>query len=125
MTANSRLVVWIVDDAESVRKSLAAVLSTASILVRDYGSAGEFLADFSPGEPGCDWPWRSAYVTHRGEVQPCCMIMGADRATLGDVGREAFADVWSGEPYARFREALLTDEPPAVCRGCSAYRRVF
>jgi radical SAM protein with 4Fe4S-binding SPASM domain len=79
----------------------------------------------APGEPGCDWPWRSAYVTHRGEVQPCCMIMGADRATLGDVAREAFADVWSGEPYARFREALRTDAPPDVCRGCSAYRRVF
>jgi radical SAM protein with 4Fe4S-binding SPASM domain len=79
----------------------------------------------APGEPGCDWPWRSAYVTHRGEVQPCCMIMGADRATLGDVGREPFADVWGGEPYARFREALTTEEPPDVCRGCSAYRRVF
>jgi radical SAM protein with 4Fe4S-binding SPASM domain len=79
----------------------------------------------APGEPGCDWPWRSAYVTHRGEVQPCCMIMGADRATLGHVGREAFADVWTGDAYAAFREALLTDEPPEVCRGCSAYRRVF
>jgi radical SAM protein with 4Fe4S-binding SPASM domain len=79
----------------------------------------------SPGEPGCDWPWRSAYVTHQGEVQPCCMIMGADRATLGSVEEGAFADVWTGEAYAGFREALLTDEPPDVCRGCSAYRRVF
>jgi radical SAM protein with 4Fe4S-binding SPASM domain len=79
----------------------------------------------APGEPGCDWPWRSAYVTHRGEVQPCCMIMGADRATLGDVERESFADVWRGDAYAGFREALLTDAPPDVCRGCSAYRHVF
>ncbi|HTI35021.1 MAG TPA: radical SAM protein [Miltoncostaea sp.] len=79
----------------------------------------------APGEPGCDWPWRSAYVTHRGEVQPCCMIMGADRATLGDVGTEAFADVWTGAAYEGFREALRGDEPPDVCRGCSAYRRVF
>jgi FixJ family two-component response regulator len=53
VTANTGLVVWIVDDAEAVRKSLAAVLSTADIIVRDYGSAKEFLEDFSPGEPGC------------------------------------------------------------------------
>jgi two-component system, LuxR family, response regulator FixJ len=48
-----RLVVWIVDDAVSVRKSIGAVLETADITVRDYGSAGEFLADFAPVEPSC------------------------------------------------------------------------
>jgi radical SAM protein with 4Fe4S-binding SPASM domain len=78
-----------------------------------------------PGRPGCDWPWRSAYVTHRGEVQPCCMVMGADRATLGTLGERGFAEIWDGEEYHGFREALLTDEPPEVCRGCSAYRHVF
>ncbi len=53
MTKNARLVVWIVDDAESVRKSIAAVLSTADIIVRDYGSAAEFLADFEPCDTSC------------------------------------------------------------------------
>jgi two-component system response regulator FixJ len=47
------LSVWIVDDAVSVRKSIGAVLETADIVVRDYGSAREFLADFVPREPGC------------------------------------------------------------------------
>ncbi len=46
-------VVWIVDDAESVRKSIAAVLATTGIVVRDYGSAEEFLADFEPQDPCC------------------------------------------------------------------------
>lgn len=77
------------------------------------------------GEPGCDWPWRSAYVTHDGQVQPCCMIMGSDRGVLGDVRTEDFGSVWHGEGYARFRHQLLGDEPPEVCRGCSAYRGVF
>lgn len=77
------------------------------------------------GTPGCDWPWRSAYVTHRGRVQPCCMVMGEDRATLGDLAEASFADIWEGEAYAAFRDALRTDEPPAVCRGCSLYRGVF
>jgi hypothetical protein len=33
--------------------------------------------------------------------------------------------VWRGDAYKSFRAALLTDEPPEVCRGCSLYRRVF
>jgi two-component system response regulator FixJ len=48
-----RLVVWIVDDAESVRKSVAVVLETDGIVVRDYGSAREFLAEFEPVASGC------------------------------------------------------------------------
>ena len=53
MSADPRFVVWIVDDAESVRKSIAAVLSTADILVHDYASANEFLMEFVPTEPSC------------------------------------------------------------------------
>jgi len=78
----------------------------------------------APGEPGCDWPWRSAYVTHRGEMQPCCMVMGVDRISLGNV-RDGFREVWEGDAYEGFREALTTDDPPSVCRGCSLYRGVF
>jgi radical SAM protein with 4Fe4S-binding SPASM domain len=77
------------------------------------------------GEPGCSWPWDSAYVTHRGEVQPCCMVMGSDRATLGDLHEASFEEIWSGPSYERFRQRLLTDDPPAVCRGCSLYRGLF
>jgi radical SAM protein with 4Fe4S-binding SPASM domain len=79
----------------------------------------------APGTPGCDWPWRSAYVTHEGRVQPCCMVMGSDRATLGDLRRDSFVDVWSSAEYRAFRAGLLGDDPPAVCRGCSAYRGLF
>lgn len=74
---------------------------------------------------GCSWPWDSAYVTHRGEVQPCCMVMGSDRATLGNLGDESFGDIWTGPAYESFRERLLSDSPPDVCAGCSLYRRVF
>jgi radical SAM protein with 4Fe4S-binding SPASM domain len=79
----------------------------------------------APGEPGCDWPWRSAYVTHDGKVQPCCMVMGSDRATLGSLDRATFVEVWNGERYRRFRERLTSSSPPRVCAGCSAYRGVF
>ena len=76
------------------------------------------------GTPGCDWPWQSAYVTHDGRVQPCCMIMG-DRAVLGRLSEHRFSTLWRGEAYRRFRAGLLGGDPPDVCRGCSLYRGVF
>jgi radical SAM protein with 4Fe4S-binding SPASM domain len=79
----------------------------------------------APGAPGCDWPWRSAYVTRTGELQPCCMLMGGDRAILGDLRETTFAEAWHGAAYRDFRAALLTRTPPDVCRGCAMYRGVF
>ena len=64
-------------------------------------------------------------MTHDGDVQPCCMVMGADRAALGSAKRDGFAGVWQNERYRAFRDALLTGDPPEVCAGCSLYRRVF
>lgn len=52
MTAK-RTLVWVVDDVESVRKSIAAVLETADMTVRDYRCAADFLADFKDGTAGC------------------------------------------------------------------------
>jgi len=51
--AGNRTLVWLVDDVESVRKSIAAVLETADMRVRGYASAVDFLADFNPGTTGC------------------------------------------------------------------------
>jgi radical SAM protein with 4Fe4S-binding SPASM domain len=83
------------------------------------------VAARAPGEPGCDWPWRSAYVRHDGGVQPCCMLMGDDRAVLGDITHEPLDAVWRGPKYQAFRTALTSDRAPDVCRGCSMYRRVW
>jgi len=75
--------------------------------------------------PGCDWPWRSAYVRQDGKVQPCCMLMGGDRAILGDLATASFPVIWRGADYEAFRATLGTESPPDVCRGCSQYRGVF
>jgi radical SAM protein with 4Fe4S-binding SPASM domain len=75
--------------------------------------------------PGCDWPWRSAYITHRGRVQPCCMVMGSDRLYLGDLAEQEFPVIWSGAPYQAFRAGLLDGKPNPVCQGCSVYRGTF
>jgi two-component system, chemotaxis family, CheB/CheR fusion protein len=41
------------DDVEPVRKSLAAMLETATMAVRDFASAADFLAAFRPGAAAC------------------------------------------------------------------------
>ena len=117
---------WAEENEEAVRafddaRALAAELGVAIRLPRLGAPAQERAL----GTPGCSWPFDSTYVTHDGKLQPCCAVMGADRAVLGDAKADGFADVWTSEAYTRFREQLLTDEPPDVCRGCSMYRRVF
>jgi radical SAM protein with 4Fe4S-binding SPASM domain len=78
-----------------------------------------------PGQPGCSWPWDAGYVTSAGVVQPCCMVMGEDRVSMGDLVEADFAEIWRGQAYADFRAALSSDTPPPVCAGCSLYRRTF
>jgi radical SAM protein with 4Fe4S-binding SPASM domain len=102
--------------AEAARMGLALRLPEVTAL-----PAGSRTA----GQPGCTWPWDSAYVTHRGEVQPCCMVMGSDRMMLGRLGDAGFGEIWHNAVYQDFRARLLTDEPPDVCEGCALYRGVF
>jgi radical SAM protein with 4Fe4S-binding SPASM domain len=78
-----------------------------------------------PGALPCDWPWRSSYVNHDGRVQPCCMVMGSERSTMGNALEEGFENVWNGERYVEFRRRLLSDDPPEVCQGCAHYRGTF
>ncbi|MEV0132984.1 radical SAM protein [Dactylosporangium sp. NPDC050688] len=79
--------------------------------------------DTHPG--GCTWPWDAAYVTSDGVVQPCCMVMGDDRVTLGHLDEQSFADIWTGPRYQEFRRRLAGDDPPDVCRGCALYQGTF
>jgi radical SAM protein with 4Fe4S-binding SPASM domain len=78
-----------------------------------------------PAGRGCSWPWEAAYITSTGVVQPCCMVMGDDRVSLGRLSEQSFPQIWAGEPYREFRRRLSGDDPPEVCRGCSLYRNTF
>jgi radical SAM protein with 4Fe4S-binding SPASM domain len=102
-----------------------AVFARAADRARSLGLKLRLPALEGSASGSCSWPWEGAYVTHRGHVQPCCMVMGSDRATLGRLGEHSFGEIWDGEAYRRFRSALLSDDPPDVCAGCSEYRGVF
>ena len=75
--------------------------------------------------PRCDWPWRGAYVSWRGDAMPCCMVGTPDRVSFGNMLEQGVADVWNGDAYERFREQLASDRPSAICRSCALYRGVF
>jgi len=79
----------------------------------------------TPGPKRCDWPWRGPYVSFDGRVMPCCMISTPDRAELGALGERPLAEIWNGPAYRTFRDALASDEPPAVCRSCAVYTGTF
>ena len=75
--------------------------------------------------PRCDWPWRGAYVSYRGDAMPCCMVSTPDRINFGNMLQDGVAAVWNNDSYERFRERLAADTPAPICRSCSLYRGTF
>jgi radical SAM protein with 4Fe4S-binding SPASM domain len=118
----------VVTDAELLGDvDVEPVLAAAAATALRHGLDLRLPAGAEPGEPTrrCDWPWTASYVTHEGAVQPCCMVMGSDRATLGSVDRQSFTEIWGGATYDAFRQQLSSNDPPAVCVGCSVYNGRF
>jgi radical SAM protein with 4Fe4S-binding SPASM domain len=111
---------WTAADRAAADEAFAAARAAA----RDTG----LLLRLPPDEPptgGCTWPWDATYVTSRGVVQPCCMVMGEDRVALGDLTTQSFPDIWYSAPYQDFRQRLAGPQPPEVCRGCALYQGTF
>jgi radical SAM protein with 4Fe4S-binding SPASM domain len=115
-------------------EDIATALHAAADLARQLGLDVRLPADADEprteehieGELPCDWPWRSAYINHDGRVQPCCMLMGDERGTMGNVHDSGgFPAVWNGPAYREFRRRLLSPHPPDVCSGCAQYRGRF
>ncbi len=81
------------------------------------------------GEPGAKLPWSKCYrpltlmyITANGNVLPCCIspFSSVDYASiiLGNVFKDALAEIWSGYRFRNFRKQHQTETPPKCCRGC-------
>ncbi|WP_246607447.1 radical SAM protein [Paractinoplanes toevensis] len=117
---------WTGADLDNAAAAFAAATSAAAETSLHLRLPGLMTAEAGPLDGrGCSWPWDAVYVTSAGVVQPCCMVMGDDRATLGQLGEQSFPDIWYGPAYREFRRRLMSDDPPEVCRGCSLYRGTF
>jgi radical SAM protein with 4Fe4S-binding SPASM domain len=106
------------------RAAADATFAAAQSAAQSAGLVLRLPADDSP-TGRCTWPWDATYVTSRGVVQPCCMVMGDDRVALGDLSTQRFPEIWHGEAYREFRRRLAGDRPPDVCAGCALYQGTF
>jgi MoaA/NifB/PqqE/SkfB family radical SAM enzyme len=112
----------------------ADLIEQAAALAKSHGMT--FSASGAASEPGvslsrqdsaspwsmCRRPWTVMYVTANGRALPCCIAPFAQRGyenyTLGDATQQTLREIWNGNAYRSFREALLSDQPPSACAGC-------
>jgi radical SAM protein with 4Fe4S-binding SPASM domain len=73
----------------------------------------------------CEWPWKAAYITYRGDAVPCCMIATPDRHCFGNILSQGADRVWSGPVADSFRRQLDSEQPPDICAACAVYKGVF
>jgi MoaA/NifB/PqqE/SkfB family radical SAM enzyme len=119
---------------EHLNREEAVQLEAASNLAKSLGMT--FSASGAASEPGmslkrqnedspwsmCRRPWTVMYFTANGRALPCCIApfsqRGYENYTLGDATQQSLREIWNGPAYASFREALLSDKPPAACANC-------
>ena len=70
----------------------------------------------------CRRPWSVMYFTAHGRALPCCIapfsMRGYENFTLGDARTTTLSEIWNGQEYRSFREALLGGDPPPSCSRC-------
>ena len=109
-----------IEEAQALAKSLGMVFS-ASGAASEPGMSLERQDNANPWSL-CRRPWTVMYITANGRALPCCIApfsqRGYEHYTLGDATQDSLRDIWNGVPYQDFREALLSDHPPAACANC-------
>lgn len=106
--------------------AIAASFDAARRVAARTGVSLRLPAEHPADKPrGCDWPWRGAYVSYRGDAMPCCMVATPDRVNFGNMAISGVARVWQGEAYQAFRSRLASGDAPQICRGCAVYAGRF
>jgi MoaA/NifB/PqqE/SkfB family radical SAM enzyme len=113
------------DEVDSVFSEARFVAEQRGVLLRLPRLEGRTLPAGTPGSQRCDWPWTGAYVSYDGHAMPCCMISTPDRGSLGKIDEHPLIEIWDGNDYRAFREALSSERPPGVCAACAVYNGTF
>jgi MoaA/NifB/PqqE/SkfB family radical SAM enzyme len=115
------------DDEEGRLIRQAEDLASRLGIAFNASGATDPAASLQPGKAAQPWslcrrPWTLMYVTAHGRAIPCCIapfsMRGYDGFTLGDATQQTLREIWNGERYQAFRDALLSAQPPAACAGC-------
>jgi len=85
-----------------------------------YDYDAEKLATKSKITNSCRHLWYSTVINWDGAVSPCCFDKDVHYG-LGHAGNgQAFDEVWTGEKYTDFRNAILKDRASVpICNNCS------
>jgi radical SAM protein with 4Fe4S-binding SPASM domain len=101
----------------------------------DFIPTNEDLARYRKTETGyeiknkllnqCWRMWRGSVITWDGLVVPCCFDKDATHR-FGDVSTQHFEEVWKGERYNSFRQAILKSRKEIdICTNCTEGTKVW
>lgn len=69
----------------------------------------------------CYEPWQTAYITHDGNVRPCCAM----NRSFGNLFEQDLAAIWNNAQYRSLRKSVNSRSPDfPECRECLLRRRV-
>lgn len=114
-------------------------IKTAQIY--DYQTSNEFIPEnedlsrYSKTETGyqiknkllnqCWRMWRGSVITWDGLVVPCCFDKDATHR-FGNITKQSFKSVWSGEQYNNFRKSILKSRKEIdICTNCTEGTKVW
>ena len=80
----------------------------------------------NPLHDRCWRMWQGAVMTWDGKVVPCCFDKDAQHAMGQAQDGASFREIWRGENYQRFRQAVFTDRSGIeMCRNCTEGTEVW
>jgi len=69
--------------------------------------------------------WHSCVITWDGKVVPCCFDKDA-HFVLGDLNKNSFSEIWTGDKYNEFRASLLRSRSEIeMCRNCTEGTKIW
>ena len=69
--------------------------------------------------------WHSCVITWDGKIVPCCFDKDA-HYTLGDLTKNSFSEIWTGEKYNQFRASLFQSRNEIeMCKNCTEGTKVW
>ena len=69
--------------------------------------------------------WHSCVITWDGKIVPCCFDIDAHHV-LGDLTKNSFEEVWTGDAYHSFRASLLRSRSEIeICKNCTEGTKVW
>jgi len=66
----------------------------------------------------CFAPWEMVFINSKGEVLACCTLASYHENIIGNVKKNTFYDIWSGEQMEKFRERIKQKKYFPECKKC-------